>query len=80
MHEEHFRTLVLVYGFENRLTEKAVLRPYDAADAEDRKLLEQVLSGLGEYLDPEVDHALALRYETEAHRLTRNQHGAGQAA
>lgn len=170
MHEEHFRTLVLVCGLENRVTQKAALRPYDAADPEDRKLLEQVLSGLGEigghnafeenvlfplikdqdsdqltsllasehaqmtpmvhrlrsvarelldgasstsrwqefcaaardlisemmfhlekeemvivqrlgeYLEPGVDHALALRYETEAHRPTRGEHRAEQAA
>ena len=170
MHEEHFRTLVLVCGLENRVTQKAALRPYDAADPEDRKLLEQVLSGLGEigghnafeenvlfplirdkdegqltalltsehaqmapmvqrlqvvtreileqgttaprweafcsaagalvaemmfhlekeeltvvqhlgaYLEPGIDHALALRYEAEAHRLTRGEHRADQAA
>lgn len=168
MHEEHFRTLVLICELENRVTGKAGQRPYDPADAEDRRLFAQLIAGLGEigghnafeenvlfplirdrdegqltalltsehaqmapmlhrllgaareivgrgptksrwsefcdaaralvaemmfhlekeeltvvqqlgsYLDPGVDHALALRYEAEAHRLTGKQQ-AGRA-
>jgi hemerythrin-like domain-containing protein len=170
MHEEHFRTLVLICELENRVTPKAAKRPFDARNPEDRQLFEQLLAGLGEigshnafeenvlfplirdkdegqltalltsehaqmapmvqrlyavtreileqgttaprweafcsaaralvaemmfhlekeeltvvqqlgsYLEPGLDHALALRYETEAHRLTRAGHQADQAA
>lgn len=170
MHEEHFRTLVLICELENRVSPKAATRPFDARNPEDRHLFEQLLTGLGEigghnafeenvlfpllrdkddgeltalltsehaqmapmvhrlhavtreildqgvnaarweafctaaralvgemmfhlekeeltvvqqlgtYLEPGLDHALALRYETEAHRLPRSDHRADQAA
>lgn len=170
MHEEHFRTLVLICELENRVGRKAAQRPFDEHNPEDRRLFEQLLAGLGEigghnafeenvlfplirdkddgqltallasehaqmapmvqrlcavtrelleqgttaprweafcdaaralvaemmfhlekeeltvvqhlgaYLEPGVDHALALRYETEAHRLTRSEPRADQAA
>jgi iron-sulfur cluster repair protein YtfE (RIC family) len=48
MHEEHFRTLVLICGVENRVSGRAAQRPMDPANAEDRTMLEELVSGLGE--------------------------------
>jgi iron-sulfur cluster repair protein YtfE (RIC family) len=48
MHEEHFRMLVLICGVENRVGGRAGERPADPSDPEDRQLLEDLVSGLGE--------------------------------
>lgn len=48
LHEEHFRTLMLACDIENRVSAKASRRPIDPTNAEDRELLDRLLSGLGE--------------------------------
>lgn len=48
MHEEHFRTLVLICGVENRVSGKAANRPINPANGEDRALLEELVAGLDE--------------------------------
>lgn len=50
MHEEHFRTLVLICGLENRVTGEFADRPIDPRDVEDRSLLENVIVGLEEII------------------------------
>ena len=50
MHEEHFRTLVLICGLENRVSGKAAERPIDPRDEEDRVLLEDLVTGLEEII------------------------------
>ena len=50
MHEEHFRTLVLICGLENRVTGEFANRPIDLCDAEDRSLLENLVVGLEEVI------------------------------
>jgi hemerythrin-like domain-containing protein len=50
MHEEHFRTLVLICGLENRVTGGFADRPIDPRDVEDRSLLENLVVGLEEII------------------------------
>ena len=50
MHEEHFRTLVLICGLENRVTGEFADRPIDLHDVEDRTLLENLVVGLEEII------------------------------
>jgi hemerythrin-like domain-containing protein len=50
MHEEHFRTLVLICGLENRVTGDFADRPIDPDDAEDRSLLDNLVVGLEEII------------------------------
>ena len=50
MHEEHFRTLVLICGLENRVTGDFADRPIDPNDAEDRSLLDNLVVGLEEII------------------------------
>ncbi|MGF1640209.1 MAG: hemerythrin domain-containing protein [Rhodospirillales bacterium] len=50
MHEEHFRTLVLICGIENRIGGDAANRPIDPTDSEDRVLLEDLVEGLQEII------------------------------
>jgi hemerythrin-like domain-containing protein len=46
LHEEHFRSLVLICGLESRVTGEAAQRPIDPAIAEDHELLHQLIAGL----------------------------------
>jgi len=50
MHEEHFRTLVLICGLENRVTGGFADRPIDPRDVEDRSLLDNLVVGLEEII------------------------------
>ena len=54
LHEEHFRILVAICGLENRISGAAADRPLDAADLEDRRLLEGLLVSLDQLI---VHHA-----------------------
>lgn len=51
LHEEHFRILVLVCGLENRITGQRGSYPIDPANGEDRALLEELVSSLGQVVD-----------------------------
>jgi hemerythrin-like domain-containing protein len=54
LHEEHFRILVLICGLENRVTGASAARPVDPTDDEDRTLLEELVSSLGQVIEHNV--------------------------
>lgn len=54
MHEEHFRMLVLICGLETRVTGASDKGPIDPQCAEDRLLLEELVSGLDEMVHHNV--------------------------
>lgn len=60
MHEEHFRTLVLICGLENRVTGDFADRPIDLDDPEDRSLLENLVVGLDEIISHNAFEETAL--------------------
>lgn len=46
LHEEHFRSLVLICGLESRVTGESAQQPIDPAIPEDRALLHELIAGL----------------------------------
>ncbi len=48
IHEEHFRSLVLICGLESRVSGDEAARPIDPTFADDRALLDQLICGLDE--------------------------------
>ncbi|QNT70834.1 hemerythrin domain-containing protein [Defluviicoccus vanus] len=50
LHEEHFRILVAVCGLENRVGGAYECQPLDAANAEDRHQLEELVAALDEVI------------------------------
>lgn len=48
IHEEHFRSLVLICGLEGRVSGERAAHPIDPAVEEDRVLLEELIAGLDE--------------------------------